>query len=1333
MSATNQGNQKPFEVTARAAKSGQTDVLEVEVKNASNETYAGQLLIELKLPAQMASKDVGDASLKARGSKAPPNMETLANVITPPAGWTVWAYNSTEEHMVVIRVFNSAIDRRTARTAAPYTSFAAGASLKLQLPLSPAAPTTVYTLDYGYHFGSGRGTRVDGKITIVPAGQGDWKPGVKFWCEHATPTMLAPGTEVNIQWEIDDGFAATLRGPLPGGNTQLFLTREASGPYNLKRGSLPFVAVGPATYMLDAEVKGPKDQPNVQVIRTLTFDIFSAQKYAHVSVRPDGVMPNGQVQIKWAVWGVSSASIKVGRRLSLDLELTEQNLSGWYQGTGVWRVNATSTIEREQVRLSITTQGDESHPVTADINTNLWEKIPDAPAYTGRPLAMAVAADHLGLLTTDGVWVAKVNTIDEGPQEPGFSRLQWINKSWHGLAALGRNFAALFRQSDDNFVIECYDKDGRIQGGMTMPGDFQAVARRGGATFDMVSFGGRAYVVVAAPFNTRYARVAYSVSFSPERTIRPEPRLASLNHYRLVPFDNALYAYHRGSGRMFRFGVTGDGELGPPLRAASAVNDEGVSMIKTGTVVPLRSILAVLDPSALPAFLTNPANPLTALLNVAGFQVKNLQTQLKSGDALPQDIVYNPQKDKWVRCGRGLKIEDGTVIGYRGGNSPRLWAVRPDGSWHMLAGATEKAFAPEFVPQYTTKPLPPALDAFREFTITNRTGLEFVPLDDVCQKGALPSFEADGPAELLTPIPQSIKSYGRQSFKVAYSKEETSQVVVRMMVAGCRGLRYFLEVTLSGTDLQKITYAFRRLAEDGSVASVPSASEWRMGNDVAVSMTGTLGQRTSLYLMNQTPHNSLILDPSVGLQAVSVWDRVDISFQTPRFKVYVPGEEKLGHLWVDIDFATTGGDCEVSSGSRPQQSRIRLNPDGLKNLELSSETATGSSARMREFERYDGSKFRITPSNQDVMVSLCQIRLRTKTELDGVRLGDGALTPDRKRLVLALANPDNVARARVLVFDATTLEARQKEYDTKANVFSVPNAVAASTMYYDAVFAEPVRYTADYNFGVAWPQGFQGYDAVLALAESTERSVFNVLRKGNNFYLTVAYYGNNSEETLLDNISHPSVIPPLAVSPDGSTAAIGDKGGLLIVDMRAGAGARRPRSVRIRNATEPMHLAFSNDGRWIYCAHATPAMSENPRRALHGSNLLVSRVSAHDAAQASLALPNVPDKFGLTSNTRQPRPMNETYKEQYAFSLAVSPDDRSLFVSAGATIMRVRLDTFELTPWRANVELPCRLIGVVPRSDNAWTLFALGSKYVGDGTKVDEYKTHLYHVLGPKG
>ena len=46
----------------------------------------------------------------------------------------------------------------------------------------------------------------------------------------------------------------------------------------------------------DAEVQGPEGGPNVQIIRTLTLDIYSADKYAHLSVYPKRVLPNGMVE-----------------------------------------------------------------------------------------------------------------------------------------------------------------------------------------------------------------------------------------------------------------------------------------------------------------------------------------------------------------------------------------------------------------------------------------------------------------------------------------------------------------------------------------------------------------------------------------------------------------------------------------------------------------------------------------------------------------------------------------------------------------------------------------------------------------------------------------------------------------------------------------------------------------------------------------------------------------------------------------------------------------------------------------------------------------------------
>ena len=1342
MSQNPQDIVKPFEVTARTAKSGQTNVLEVSVKNISTENFQSLILIELKLPVQMVSKAVSDAAVKARTNLTPKNMATLDGVVAAPAGWTVWAYNDPNEHIVVLRVLNTAIDINTSKPTGTLTAFVPSASLKLPIPLAAAALTTLYTLDYGYQTGTGKKTRVDGTLDIVPAGHGDWRPVVKFWSNKETTTMLTPGTEVNINWEIEEGIAATLRGPLPGGNSQLVLSRGATGPYKLEKGSLPFLAVGPTTYVLDAEVKGPEGQGNVQVLRTLTFDIFSPQNYAHVSVRPDSVMPNGQVQIKWAVWGVQTASIKVGSRHSLELELTEQNLSRYYQGTGVWRVNAAPNKATEKVRLSITTDGDESMGVSADINANKWEKIEEKPNYTGTPLAIAVTTEgHLGLLTSDGLRAADVGTTDPGSPDPDFKKLPVTGKSWHGLTALGAHFVLLRRQSEnDNFVIESYDHKGINKGSITLPGDFQTVAGRGGAVIDLVSFNGRVYVVANAPFLRRYGRAAYSVAFAPDANIRAEPRLSTLNQYRIVSFANALYAYNRGNGRMYRFGVTSNGELGPPHRAASAVNDEGVSMIKMGTVVPIGSLLAVLDPSALPAFLTNPGDPITALLNVAGFKVSALQSNLRAND-VPQDIVYNPQKDDWVACGRGLKVDAGTVVGYRGGKSPRLWAAKPDGTWFKLAGANEKAFAPEFVYQYTTKPLPPALDGVREFTLTNRTGIELVPLDAVCQKGALPGFESDGPAELLSPMPQKLGTFGRYTFKVAYSKDDLSPVTLRLMAGGCRGPRYFLEVNLTGADLQRISYGFKRLAEDGTVASVPSASEARVGNEVTVTLTGTLGQKASLYVMNQTPYNSLSLDPSPGPQATTVWDRVEINYQTPRFKVYVSGQEGLGHVWVDTDFTVSGErECEVAAGNEPQRCRIRLNPDGLSKLEVQSQMLTSSHVRMVEFEKFDGSKFRISPSNLDVYVNTCQVQPPSRLVLDSVRLGDGVLTRDGKYIFVPVAKPDDVKKVRIVRIDTQSLETAELAADSPGHVFSLPNAVVLSDKDCIAMFGEPAYYKSTFKFENPSKRVVPGYKEFVAIAASPAGGLYYLSKTSPgdsldvqpNYTLVVEPSPQTSRtEIPLNDFRHNVKSPPLAVSPDGNTAVVGDHAGMLIIDV-PGKRVQVFRNYAI--LYNPAYVAFSHDGQWIYSLHHAYANNLN-RQMSRANDIVLTRVRVGRINETqSIRFPEVTGDYAVTGRTNPTfRPGDITKEWQAGLALAVTPDNQSIFVSIGLTIMKVTASNMQPQQWRATTELPSRLVGVKERPGGNWVVYSLGSIYVGDGTRVDEYKTQLYAIPAPKG
>ncbi len=115
-----------------------------------------------------------------------------------------------------------------------------------------------------------------------------------------------------------------------------------------------------------------------------------------------------------------------------------------------------------------------------------------------------------------------------------------------------------------------------------------------------------------------------------------------------------------------------------------------------------------------------------------------------------------------------------------------------------------------------------------------------------------------------------------------------------------------------------------------------------------------------------------------------------------------------------------------------------------------------------------------------------------------------------------------------------------------------------------------------------------------------------------------------------------------------------------------------------------------------------------------------------------IALPDVQSNFGITGNTRQSFGVATQYKEEVAFTLAVSPDNTGLFVSAGTEILKINTASFTLTQWRATVELPCRLSHVTEALGKAWTVHAVGSNYVGNGTTVDQYKTHLYAIPAPK-
>jgi hypothetical protein len=1333
MGDTTQDVKKPFEINARTVTSGQGDALEVDVKNASGAASDGFLLIEFKLPAELSAPLVRKAALDARTSLSPHNMTTLANVVTAAEGWSVWAINDPNDNIVVIRFFNS-VNQLTGELTETSTPFAAGAVLKLGVPLAAGAAQSMFEMDYGYQTGEDDTTRVDGTLELKPSHLRGWTPPlVSLTCKEQNPTMLKPGSEVHIEWRVENGVAATLRGPLPGGNSQLPLSRERTSNFKIEEGGMMIYAVGPATYVLDAEVKGP-GEANVQIIRTLTLDIFSAEKYANVTVHPSRVLPNGQVEIDWTVWGVQKASIMVSDRVGLDLELTEQNLHRTYQGTGTWLVHATQDREEEFVSLKVTSSPKQEALTRASIMAARWRPV-KRPVYTGRPVAMAVTDGVIALLTSDGLYTAHVGPDDKIPKEPVFARSAAAGKAWHALSTFGREFIFLRQTDGGDIVLERYDGRGQpVALPVTLPGDFQTIARLPGAVFDLVGYGSRVYAVAEAQGRDKTARVAYSVRPGSDEPARPEGLLSSLPQYRLVTCGGVLYAYQRVSGRMLRFGLKA-GELDKPRRAARAVNGDGISMIATGLIVPVGPVLAVLNPAALPTF-----DPMKTfgLLNVVEFALQRFTPAREQND-IPQDLSYNPQRDNWAACGHGLDIQAGAVAAFRGGPSKRLWVLQPDdGTMHTLALAYEKLFATDYLDGLHIADLPPVLDAAREFTLVNQSGIDLVPLDGACREADLEYLSADGPAE-LTPAPENFPSGSEKRFTLTYSSTDTTRATLRFMAANPPGVRYLLEMSFSGEGLGRVTTVFKRLGRARQIVDVAgSLKEHQAGADsYTLKEAGALLQRKRLFIANATTH-----DLRAGSTSVSQTAGIEVAYNTPDLEISVPEIEKVGRLTVNFDLTLPFG-IEMSKGSEPQRKMMRVTTDDLNMLNVEvSVMGTLFTSVGGGFELYDKAMVAVGKQTEDVCG--LKVGLKTKMELDGVRLGDPVLGGgDRHPLYIPLKSPTNHTEVRVMMVEAGGFGYGWDSLPTESWVFDLPNAVAASDDKVFVMLGEPTLRESSRYMQSPWQETRYDidYKEVSAIAASPAGDFLMLVRQNiqNNNKQLVTYKvvlrranGQVRDFPLVNKLETPDNVPPLAVSPVSSPflAAVGDKGGLLLIDLSNGTTA----PVRLGGAQEPAHLAFSPDGKWIYSAHSTRVFEDRPRRAVAGRNVVVSRYIVYGVRQPdTITLPDVESDFSMTASRIRAYSTLRGYKEEVALTLAPSPDGRNLFVSAGKTIMKIDLANFTLTPWRANVELPCRLIFVKEARGNAYTVFALGSYYVGDGTTVEQYKTHLYAIPAPKG
>lgn len=1334
--------------TARTDDKAGAEALEVTVKNDGGAAWADVLIIELQIPSNLVTEAVNKASQAAPKSRKPPNMSKLAGVVTVPAGWTAWAFNKGEEHVVVVRVFNSELSSQSGASVGTPTSLDANAAVTLRVPLKPEALGAQATITYGYQSDSGDVTRGDGKLELKPSHLPEFKPEVGLTVSHKNPTMIknptkiTPVTEVTLSWSVKDGVAATLRGPLPAGKSEFELSPDADAKYKIAEGSLNVLAVGPATYILDAEVKNPAGGPNVQVIRTLTLDIYSADKYSNLLVRPHRVLPHGQVEIDWAVWGVQNAEISVGGRLFLDLELTEQNLFRTFQGTGTWALHATADKGSETVSLAFKNTPNVQGVTKATFDVITWEKIKRKPSYEGVPFGMAYAGETgtLALLTTDGLYTAGVGRDDKETKEPVFVKAQAEAKAWHRITAFDGGFVVLKQAADENLVVERYDAKGqRINSAVTLPGDFKTMLKEPlhGRFYNLVALGSRVYVVAGgiAPSGGE-VRSACSVSFKSD-TVRAEPALAGLRQYRLLGFDGAIYAYQRQSGRMLRFDRAADDTLEPPRRAASAVNEEGASMIKSGTLVPVGTVLAVLNPAALPSFKPFALLGLENVLRAAMSQMLKPAKEEK----LPQDLVYNPQTNRWSLCGRGLEVEVGAVA-VRGGASKRMWVLQPEGEMYTLAGAKEELFASDYVDRLHPLDLKPALDATREFTLANPTVVGLVPPDEAMRLAGLEGFSSDGAAELSTPL-APLPNEKRQTFKFSYDSANTTNVKLRYMVADPPGLRYFFEVTFTGAGLGNVTSVFKRLSTDGRIDEIPNTSQqYAAGErDIAVPiprplLLDMLG-KTRLLLLNATTRE-IGLSPALGHGNIKESEPVDFSYKTPDFKVSMVGYENVGHLWVSFDFAMPLG-IEVSSRREPQGKLIRISADDSTMLDASVGHLDMNAVRDFRYEAYDGRKY-LNPYTSTA-AHWCRVEMRKKFEFDGVRLGDAVSLKGVSALYLPMAKPEETSRPHVYRFSLKNGElsrlGRNPSHPTRGGVFSMPNAVALDSKEVYSSFAEPVVNRTMHDGSIPWSRtSADHYPEFVALAASAAaRAVFALGTKKSGAYLAQPgrYFvvadrnPNDVFEIPFDQGRFGTAHGALAASPDGNWVAVCHKGGFLAVDITS----RNVVPVDINNARDPAHIVFSHDGQWVYCAHATRTINMNPRRADHGTEITVTRARVGNwNERQTLALPDVKGDFHLTADTSQTN-RSERPKEDVALSLAPSPDGRSLFVSAGKTIKKIALSDFKLQPWSATVELPCRLACVKEGWGEAWTLYALGSYYKGDGTKVEEFKTHLYAIPAP--
>lgn len=925
-----------------------TDQLTIKVENISGVSLEKTLAIELWPPAYLVDDKINEAAREAAINIQPPGSQSLAGVVTCAEGWSVWARREATDTSVIIVLLNALNQEDGTALPAP-VKFPAGDEFTIRIPLDPQANRDSVECTYSYLHGTdeAKDKRYDGKLDLK-FGTSEWTPDVSLTTNHESPTAIAAESRVKIFWSIKDGVSATLRGPLPGGNSELTLSPEPNADFKISEGSIEVLVVASLTYALIAEVKRP-NHPNVQVVRMLSLDTAN-NKFSYVNVRPDKVLPHGLVEIDWAAWGVRQVQIAVGTHTTRVINLTQQTLGRFYEGSGVMRLSASKPpspgVSEEAVNLLAQPLRKQSSSITVIT----WEHM-IKPDLTGQPLGLAVVAPRLAALTTDGLFIAEVGNVDPDPQLKKliFRKVsKETPRQWLALTGVDKRFVVLRRTDQDELEVAPYKADGSADEilPITLP-DLRSIGVTQGAVFDLLAFGGRAYVVVeASVLGAGTVRRVFSVGFdsnTKKAEYRAEPLLERLAGYKLVTFDDALYGLQRGSGRVFRFDLTG-GRLGEPMQAVSAVTKgfgPQQSMIKQGLIVPVGHVLIVLSPNSVPSLAE--LEPF-GLHNVLGYL--NQKAPEPSQNTIPQDLVYNPQKNYWARCGHDLDVKPGAVAVFRGGGSPRLWVMQPDGETHTLAVGSESLFAHDYWLDFPTKPLPPYINKKRQFKIKS-SSMGFQPMSDPYRKAGLLDFSSTRLAGLVSPL------LTRQSMEFdvefRYNEADLAPVTVRYLrhksITERKDCDYIIELSFSGSDLSTITSVFRRIGFDAegrlfNDEVFESEAKHPADSPIEVTVPKQIDQRTSSFrfvIANSAKFDlkQVGLEFAPGYFSVGKGIGIGVDYKTPDASlIFDPKREPNGgEVRLNFNFAMPPG-IEVSSGSTPQTKRVRLGPDKSKLLKV---------------------------------------------------------------------------------------------------------------------------------------------------------------------------------------------------------------------------------------------------------------------------------------------------------------------------------------------------------------------------------------------------------------